>query len=919
MQWHVRSLTFATFMSKPELLAAVLPWGAAPEDSWLYSQTDGTFACRAEATKAKASGSQPAQRLTISAVNDDYCDCPEDGLDEPGTSACAHGRFFCANAGSIPQFIPSAAVNDGVCDCCDGSDEWSARSSNAASPSCGHPEACTSEVRLIAAQLARHLIDEREGEQLAMQAMAAHGKHATKGHKRELKEIEAELQRLKANLDELQTSLQSKSSQLMNQRQKIETTGRQPKPADLSGDFGRTELICFRAQAEDIKEGENNEAWLAVNASCLQKKACAHVCAWLCQDSRQYNGTCFVKDPNSEEGNWVSYSFNPDTVPYEQYMAQLGSSDDRSPKVEDVATEHMVAQEGASKTEHAYWKLASEVYRVRSVGSQLLQRREKLAGPAAQLQATYGGVYHGLAGKCVNASQETYVGTTAVREQWHTFQYDICFFEYATQHEVKAAPDQAAACDEYGVCHEVEQVDTPEPERMFLGTPATFVVPSVDKAKLVELGLEEPLFFQPAEHLLLFAKGAPCPSGVHRALAVQFVCGSVAQTTVVQVKEVRQCAYFAEVRHPGPCDLSSWPSILAELAREASDVGDLEIVISAWLPGLAERLRAEDGPVDWASAFATARGARQLLLARLGPGPGPPLVTLAGSLQLAKDTYEIFCLAGKVWWDEIPSEVKEAASNHTTALRAMVANLSATLLEAAASHPRLAALQPHAASLQHMAESARLEGVARLTQAAEVAAREYRRAVDVLMSMWASSAFAAWVVSEAPLRVHAFEARRPAGRRNRVSARLPDLATLAVYMAVLHILLLCIALWTLRLVCNIFRCLIQGIRCCCCCCCCCCRPGRRRRHKHYVDKRKVQADTAAVAADKAEAAAAAENEADTAAVDDDEADGDAADDEANIAEVADGATKDQADTDGAVEDVTDTAEAADCSAEEGFR
>ncbi|XP_064101404.1 uncharacterized protein LOC135212032 [Macrobrachium nipponense] len=58
-------------------------------------------------------------------VNDDYCDCPEDGSDEPRTNACTNSKFVCVKVmKGFPESIPSAWVNDGICDCCDGSDEW---------------------------------------------------------------------------------------------------------------------------------------------------------------------------------------------------------------------------------------------------------------------------------------------------------------------------------------------------------------------------------------------------------------------------------------------------------------------------------------------------------------------------------------------------------------------------------------------------------------------------------------------------------------------------------------------------------------------------------------------------------------------------------------------------------------------------
>ncbi|GFR67114.1 protein kinase C substrate 80K-H, partial [Elysia marginata] len=56
-------------------------------------------------------------------VNDDYCDC-EDGSDEPGTSACSNGLFYCENKPYKGTYMMSSRVNDGICDCCDGSDEY---------------------------------------------------------------------------------------------------------------------------------------------------------------------------------------------------------------------------------------------------------------------------------------------------------------------------------------------------------------------------------------------------------------------------------------------------------------------------------------------------------------------------------------------------------------------------------------------------------------------------------------------------------------------------------------------------------------------------------------------------------------------------------------------------------------------------
>lgn len=112
-------------------LATALPRGVAPGEQALFQETSGGFHCLNGAVVPR------------DALNDDYCDCA-DGSDEPGTAACSgwpgrfrrlatavgestavvEGLFYCANAGSQPQYVYNSRVNDGVCDCCDGMDEW---------------------------------------------------------------------------------------------------------------------------------------------------------------------------------------------------------------------------------------------------------------------------------------------------------------------------------------------------------------------------------------------------------------------------------------------------------------------------------------------------------------------------------------------------------------------------------------------------------------------------------------------------------------------------------------------------------------------------------------------------------------------------------------------------------------------------
>ncbi|XP_021891137.1 glucosidase 2 subunit beta-like isoform X1 [Carica papaya] len=84
--------------------------GISPEDVKYY-KSSSEIKCK-----------DGSRKFSKAQLNDDFCDCP-DGTDEPGTSACPNGKFYCQNAGHIPKVVFSSRVNDGICDCCDGSDE----------------------------------------------------------------------------------------------------------------------------------------------------------------------------------------------------------------------------------------------------------------------------------------------------------------------------------------------------------------------------------------------------------------------------------------------------------------------------------------------------------------------------------------------------------------------------------------------------------------------------------------------------------------------------------------------------------------------------------------------------------------------------------------------------------------------------
>lgn len=175
--------------------------------------------------------------IPFSRVNDNYCDCA-DGSDEPGTSACTNGSFYCENSGHKPRYIPSTWVNDGVCDCCDASDEYNS------SKEC--PNNCNElgkEARLEQ-QKAEELI--REGNKIRME-MIAKGKQLKTDYQAQLVKLRAdyeEAERVKKEKELLKTQAEERESAALEKYKTIESE----QPAQEEGE---EEEELHESDAED--------------------------------------------------------------------------------------------------------------------------------------------------------------------------------------------------------------------------------------------------------------------------------------------------------------------------------------------------------------------------------------------------------------------------------------------------------------------------------------------------------------------------------------------------------------------------------------------------------------------------------------------------------------------------------------------
>ncbi|XVF47543.1 hypothetical protein PTKIN_Ptkin03bG0117400 [Pterospermum kingtungense] len=202
--------------------------GISPQDENYYESSSDTMKCK-----------DGSKKFSKSQLNDDFCDCP-DGTDEPGTSACPTAKFYCKNAGHVPQLLFSSRVNDGICDCCDGSDEYDGQ------VKC--PNTCWDAGKVARDRLLKKISTYREGAKLRNLDIER-AKLAIAKDEAELTKLKIEEKNLKALVQELK--------ERKEQIEKAEEKARLLKEKESKEKSEAEEALREKGKAEEEGKVEN--------------------------------------------------------------------------------------------------------------------------------------------------------------------------------------------------------------------------------------------------------------------------------------------------------------------------------------------------------------------------------------------------------------------------------------------------------------------------------------------------------------------------------------------------------------------------------------------------------------------------------------------------------------------------------------
>ncbi|KAI3894705.1 hypothetical protein MKX03_031635 [Papaver bracteatum] len=249
-----------SYSSSPSLSRESL--GISPEDANYF---------KSDIIKCK----DGSKKFTKAQLNDDFCDCA-DGTDEPGTSACSRGKFYCKNTGHVALSLFASRVNDGICDCCDGSDEYDGK------VKC--PNTCWESGKVARDKLQKKIATYKEGVTIRNQEIEQAKQGISKGEaelaklKSEEKILKGLVQQLKDRKEQIDKAeekerLEKEKEEKKKKESEEETEGEEKDSKETQHEEGQSWTSDEPSSEQDVSEVNDNDAAGAENDDLSENEA----------------------------------------------------------------------------------------------------------------------------------------------------------------------------------------------------------------------------------------------------------------------------------------------------------------------------------------------------------------------------------------------------------------------------------------------------------------------------------------------------------------------------------------------------------------------------------------------------------------------------------------------------------------------
>ncbi|CAE8633288.1 unnamed protein product, partial [Polarella glacialis] len=425
------------------------------------------------------------------------------------------------NEQSDASYVYASRVNDGVCDCCDGSDEWRAGQSLPAGqqrlwphPVC--PNTCAQEGKDLRRERDQLQADLRSGIR-QRQALIEAARSEKLQSNDELQKLRADMPILEDRVVEAKDAVEAARRALEERQildlatqmaeshdfdQDAEAAAEEPAPAAVAEESSNADsgfpggapvvpadmeaaFAASVARSTSAAPDAEGEAPLVADAPKAEGAVISEYTKWMDGAEKVLDSVAEASNPDAAETDG-SPADAPATATTEQrdesedigFFGQLRALWEKA--------RSWVFGRGASPDERAVDSAEEALKAVEKKVKAGRQRQEELERKVATAEDEEQLAYSGLEGRCISKKQAEY-------------KYEACFFKKAKQ------------------------------DHTSIGTWKGWEAPGV----------------------AVFDGGQYCPGGPDRSFKVRFRCGPTEE--LLEITEPSRCAYEAELRHPAAC------------------------------------------------------------------------------------------------------------------------------------------------------------------------------------------------------------------------------------------------------------------------------------------------------------------------------------------------------------------------------